>query len=341
MSNKTKIKLDSGESIQAVKPIIVSASRATDIPAFYSDWFFKRLDKGYSAWINPFNGVKSYVNYEDTRLIVFWSKNPKPLLKYLETLGEKNIGAYIQYSVNDYEKEGLEENVPSLSNRIDTFKRLVDRMGFGKVVWRFDPLILTDTIDEDLLLEKISNIGDQLKGYTEKLVFSYADIGVYLKVKTNLDKNNIKYREFDTNSMHYIAKNIQQLNNNWNFDLGTCCEQTDLSVYDVMHNKCIDDELIYKYFQHDDILMKYIGAKIIEGNLFEERRVEFTARPDKGQRSGCHCIKSKDIGQYNTCPHACVYCYANTNKEKAMSNFKIARNTVPGELIIPVKHNLK
>ena len=339
--DKSIIKLDAGEEVEAFAPIIVSASRATDIPAFYADWFFNRLKKGYSAWINPFNGVKSFVSYENTRLIVFWSKNPKPLLKHLPKLKQKNIGTYIQYSLNDYDHEKIEENVPNLSYRIDTFKRLVDELGYGKVIWRFDPLILTDNINEDLLLDKLSKIGDQLKGYTEKLVFSYADIGVYRKVKTNLDKNGVNYREFDEKSMHYIAKNIQELNRNWGYQLGTCCEHIDLSMYDVEHNKCIDDELIYKYFQHDDVLMKYIGAKIVEKTLFKDRYVEFTARPDKGQRNGCHCIKSKDIGQYNTCPHACIYCYANTNKEKAISNYKMARNDKHGELIIPTRTNAK
>ena len=94
-----------GQPVKAQAPIIVSASRSTDIPAFYADWFFDRLKKGYSAWTNPFNGVKSYVSYDKTRFIVFWSKNPRPLLPYLDYLKERNIRCYIQYTLNDYEKE--------------------------------------------------------------------------------------------------------------------------------------------------------------------------------------------------------------------------------------------
>ena len=107
VENKTTIILPDGRAVEALKPVIVSASRSTDIPAFYPDWFFKRLEIGYSVWTNPFNGIRSYISYEDTRFIVFWSKNPRPLLSYLDRLDERGIGCYIQYTVNDYEKEGL------------------------------------------------------------------------------------------------------------------------------------------------------------------------------------------------------------------------------------------
>ena len=98
---KKTITTEKGELVEAQSPLIISASRSTDIPAFYADWFFYRLEKGYSAWTNPFNGVRSYVSYTDTRFIVFWSKNPKPLLRHLDKLIEKNIGCYIQYTLND------------------------------------------------------------------------------------------------------------------------------------------------------------------------------------------------------------------------------------------------
>lgn len=172
---KITIKTDEDISVDAGAPIIVSASRATDIPAFYADWFQERLQKGYSVWKNPFNGVKSYVAYNKTRLIVFWSKNPTPLLKtggLLDYLDNRGINSYIQFTLNDYYEEKLETGVPSLSSRMDIFKKLVDRLGYGKVIWRFDPLILAKGLTVDDLLEKIYNIGVKLNGYTEKLVFS-------------------------------------------------------------------------------------------------------------------------------------------------------------------------
>ena len=141
---KTRIQRDNGERVEAIAPVIISASRSTDIPAFYADWFFHRLKIGYSAWTNPFNGVRSYVSYQNTRFIVFWSKNPKPLIAHLDELKERNIGCYIQYTLNDYVAENLEKNVPALEERIDTFQRLVEKLGIGRVIWRFDPLLLTD-----------------------------------------------------------------------------------------------------------------------------------------------------------------------------------------------------
>ncbi|MBO7498734.1 MAG: DUF1848 family protein, partial [Bacteroidaceae bacterium] len=140
--NRLERQTDDGNIVSMQAPLIVSASRSTDIPAFYADWFFHRLEKGYSSWTNPFNGVKSYVSYENTRFIVFWSKNPRPLLPYLHILKERNIKCYVQYTLNDYEQEKL-ERVPSLATRIETFKLLVEQLGKGAVIWRFDPMILT------------------------------------------------------------------------------------------------------------------------------------------------------------------------------------------------------
>lgn len=225
---KAQIKRENGETVDAQTPLIVSASRSTDIPAFYADWFFYRLEKGYSAWTNPFNGVKSYVSYEKTRFIVFWSKNPRPLLPYLHILKERNIKCYIQYTLNDYEQEKLEK-VPSLANRIETFKLLVEQLGKGAVIWRFDPLMLTDDISVDDLLEKVRNIGDQLKDYTEKLVFSYADIAMYKKVKHNLEVNGIPYHEWETEQMEVFAEKLSAMNRElgWNYQLATCGEKID------------------------------------------------------------------------------------------------------------------
>lgn len=157
------ITTEAGETVRAQAPVIISASRATDIPAFYADWFFDRLEKGYSVWTNPFNGVKSYISYARTRLIVFWSKNPRPLLPHLGKLREKGIRCYLHYTLNDYEAEGLERGVPPLDERIETFLRFSELLGKELVIWRFDPLVLTERTGVEELLRKAEQIGDRLR----------------------------------------------------------------------------------------------------------------------------------------------------------------------------------
>lgn len=328
--------LDNGEEAKATFPIVVSASRSTDIPAFYADWFFERLKRGYSAWTNPFNGKKSYVSYEDTKFIVFWSKNPRPLLNYIDYLRERGIGCYVQYTLNDYEEEGLERGVPKLEERIETFKLLVNELGLGAVVWRFDPLILTDKININKLLRKIEYIGGQLQGYTEKLVFSFADILSYRKVKSNLERNHINYLDWTKEQMIEFAEKLVNLNKakGWNYVLATCGEAIDL--IGIEHNHCVDDRLIVRFGHKSKELMIFLGAELIERSNAQFLFFENVAIPlddnlyaiinknnkDKGQRTACGCMKSKDIGEYNTCPHLCEYCYANTSKDVAVSNWK-------------------
>ncbi len=303
------IRNDNGLEVLAQAPMIISASRATDIPAFYADWFFRRLEKGYVRWRNPFSGKDSYVSFDNTRFIVFWSKNPAPVLPYLSTLKERGIGCYIQYTLNDYEAEGLEPSVPPLEQRINTFGRLVDALGAGSVVWRFDPLILIDRITIDTLLEKIASIADALVGYTEKLVFSFADIGSYKKVSRNLRHSGINYREWDEATMREFASRLSMLNrDNWNFKLATCAERIDLSEYGIEHNRCIDPALISRLAPDDSVLQNFL----------------YNAGGDSGQRKACGCILSKDIGAYNTCPHGCLYCYANTSPASAFENYNKA-----------------
>lgn len=333
---KVKITRDNGETADAQAPIIVSASRSTDIPAFYADWFFDRLEKGYSAWTNPFNGVQSYVSYSKTRFIVFWSKNPKPLIPYLDILKKKGIHCYIQFTMNDYEVEGLEKGVPALSDRIDTFKTLVNLLGKGHVIWRFDPLILTDKISVNNLLSKIESIGNQLSGYTEKLVFSFADITEYRKVKANLEANQVNYQVFTEATMKQLATGLTQLNQRWHYTLATCGEYIDLDRYGIEHNQCIDDELIARIAYTDNVLMNFLHMELVShfgrdfGSIIPIEAIEINdtlyARrkkdnKDKGQRQFCGCIVSKDIGQYNTCAHLCEYCYANSSKATAVRNW--------------------
>lgn len=337
MAKAIKIKkemiLENGQTVPLQEPVVVSASRSTDIPAFYCDWFFHRLKAGYSVWTNPFNGKDMAISYAKTRFIIFWSKNPHPLIAHLDELKERGINCYVQYSLNDYENEKIEKGVPPLVERIDTFKRLVDKLGLGGVIWRFDPLMLTDDIDIDRLLRKIENIGDQLKGYTEKLVFSFADITIYHKVKSNLETNGIPYHEWTEEQMNEFSQRLVKLNNDkgWNYELATCGEK---GRYEgIKPNSCVDDVLMIRRAYRDKELMKFLKAEIYQSNdLFglpdgaiDIGNGQYVIRgnnKDKGQREFCGCMKSKDIGQYNTCIHMCEYCYANTSKQAAAANYK-------------------
>lgn len=298
-SDKTILRIDNGQEVEALAPLIVSASRATDIPAFYADWMFERLDKGYVRWRNPYNGRDSYVSFAKTKFIVFWSKNPRPLLPFLDSLKQRGIGCYIQYTLNDYEAEGLEPNVPPLCERIDTFHQIISKLGPGSVVWRFDPLILTEKISIDSLLAKISNIAGKLNGASERLVFSFADIATYRKVGPNLKKAGINYREWSEGEMLEFASRLASLN--LGLRLSTCAERIPLEEFGIEHNRCIDPELINRLKPE---LQPYL----------------WNAKHDKGQRPLCGCISSKDIGTYNTCPHGCLYCYANSTPQAAIKN---------------------
>lgn len=307
-NKKIIIRNDQGVEVNANAPIIVSASRSTDIPAFYADWFFNRLNKGYAIWQNPFNGKDSYVSFAQTRFVVFWSKNPKPLIPHLPILKEKGIGFYIQYTLNDYDSEQLEPGVPPLTERIEIFKRIVDKHGLGSVVWRFDPLILTDKITLELLLQKIATIAKQLNGYTEKLVFSFADISSYRSVARNLSATGINYNEWDTETMLTFARNLSNMQ--LPLQISTCAENINLEKFGIQHNQCIDPKLIARRSTHNAELQSFLQ----------------NAKPDSGQRKLCGCILAKDIGAYNTCPHLCKYCYANYSPQNVINNFSKHKN---------------
>ena len=346
---KVQIQLDSGAVADAQAPTIVSASRSTDIPAFYADWFFHRLQRGYSAWFNPFSGTKSYVAYHNTRFIVFWSKNPRPLLPHLDALEAWGIGCYIQFTLNDYTPEELERGVPPLQERIDTFAQLADRLGPERVIWRFDPLMLTEHLGIDQLLQRIERIGNQLLGLTNKLVFSFADIGPYRRVRANLARSGVRYLEWAPPQMEAFAQRLTALNQRWGYQLSTCAERIDLAHHGIAHNRCIDDELIVRLAHHDPALMASLGVEVrsiapsplsaaqlpmgaiaLGGGRYAVRR---RSNRDQGQRQLCGCAVSKDIGQYGTCPHLCSYCYANGSPQEAIAHLAAHRANPTGEAI--------
>ena len=334
---KEEIELNGGAKALAQMPVIVSASRSTDIPAFYSDWFMERLKAGYVKWFNPFNGQPLYVGFNKMRCIVFWSKNPAPIIPRLDELDKICPNYYFQFTLNDYDAERIEPNVPSVANRVETFRRISERVGRDRVIWRFDPLILTDKLAVKDILEKVERLGDKVAAYTSRMVFSFIDIKSYAKVGKNLERGGIAAREFSSDEMCEVAQRIGELVKGWDIAAGTCGEIKDLDRYGIEHNRCIDDRLMVKCFSHDHELMEFIRGDDSVGRARRARReqlllnFEFDSLDDEGrharlkdpgQRLACGCIMSKDIGEYNTCPHLCHYCYANTNNAAAMANWK-------------------
>jgi len=335
-TDKLPITTDDGKQVEAIAPIIISASRSTDIPAFYAKWFFNRLAKGYCAWYNPFNQQKMYISFERCRVIVFWTKNPAPIIPYLPELDKRGIHYYFQVTLNDYVKEGFEPNVPSVEERVKTFKQLSNLIGKEKVIWRFDPLIITPNIGPRDLLTRIWHVGNKLKGYTDKLVFSFVDVKAYRKVQNNLVKETMLFTKDDVENAEAnhaqrieIVEGLKKIREawhkeGWDIEMATCAEDIDLEAYGIEHNRCIDGELMKLIFADDKELVYYLHTlKWPEKDMFGEippipnktKNVK-----DTGQRKICGCMVSKDIGMYNTCRHFCVYCYANTSKEAVLRN---------------------
>lgn len=345
----------------ALTSVIVSASRSTDIPSYYGEWFVNRLKEGYCAWVNPFNQKTSYVSFEKTRAIIFWTKNPAPMMNLLDQIDELGYHYYFQYTLNDYEAEGFEPKMPALSHRIETFKKLSNKIGAERVIWRFDPILLGGNINAREILMRIWRIGKQLKGFTNKLVFSFVDVRAYRKVQNNLiketegfyTKDNVFDAEASQQQIHEICEGLVKIRERWKEEgwpitIATCCEDVDLSHYGIEKNHCIDGELLKKLFPDDTALMHYLNT----GKELEEQSSELdlfgSSIPsvmkiipieklkDKGQRESCGCIKSKDIGMYNTCMHFCVYCYANVSRKTVIENRK--KHNLNGEyLISPAK----
>jgi DNA repair photolyase len=275
--------------------MIISASRRTDIPSYYSEWFLNRI-KEKSVYVrNPMNTHQiSKINLEPDVVdcIVFWTKNPKPLLDKLQLL--KEYFYYFQFTLNPYEQE-IEPKLSCKDEIIDTFKKLSDKIGSEKVIWRYDPILINEKYSLTYHIDNFGKLSGILNGYTEKVIFSFIDF--YKRITKNVKLINVN--EITTEEKNIIAEKFSQIAKENHFSIDTCAEDIDLSKYGIAHARCIDDRLI---------------AKITGSN--------FTAEKDKNQRLECGCVKSTDIGEYSSCSNGCIYCYANYSQGLVEKNIK-------------------
>lgn len=305
---ETTVTLPDGQRRPALAPLIISASRATDIPAFHAAWLMERLAAGYVEWVNPFNQQRRYIALTQAKVLVFWTKNPQPLLPYLPEIEARGLHYYVQFTLNDYAAEGWEPGVPPLEERLAVFQALSRRLGKARVIWRFDPLLLGPALTLPELLARVERLGNVLHTYTEKLVISFADLQAYAKVRRRLAGSGC--RELTPAEMTEAAGRIGELAKHWGITAATCAEAQDWSAYGVVPNACVDLALIRRCFGTDPALAVLWPPQPLA--LFDEATQPPPVQKDSGQRKACGCFFSKDIGQYDTCPHLCCYCYANS-----------------------------
>jgi hypothetical protein len=282
--------------------MIITASIRTDIPAFYSEWFINRFKAGYVLTKNPYNSkqVKHIdLNPSNIDAIIFWTKNAQPLLPKLHHLDGFNY--YFQYTLNPYGKD-IESNVPPLKDRINTFISLSNQIGKDKVIWRYDPILLTKTYTIEYHIKTFETMIKQIHNHTSRIIISFID--EYMKIKDTLKQQGIKL--LTTNEMKTIAKAFSLIAKKYNLNITTCAETINLEQYGIKHGKCIDNEEINKLFNKNII---YTKAKY--------------------QRDTCLCHTSIDIGSYNTCPHMCKYCYANYDHNSVKKTIKQHDPTSP------------
>ncbi|WP_394523751.1 DUF1848 domain-containing protein [Lacrimispora sp. JR3] len=267
--------------------MILSASRRTDIPQYYSEWFFNRLNEGYLYVKNPMNShqiSKIDLSPDQVELIVFWTKNPKPMLKRLSKLGP--IPCYIQFTLTGYGRE-IEPGLPDKKELLRIFCQTADLIGADKVVWRYDPIFVNSRYQEDYHLRAFEQIAKALQGYTGKVTISFLDW--YGKTARNM--RGIEVEALSEERMLRISKAMADIAGFWGMRVETCAESLDLSQAGVFPGSCIDPVL----------------AEQILG-------VPVRNRKDKNQRKGCGCMESVEIGTYDTCPAGCRYCYANDSQ---------------------------
>lgn len=283
--------------------MIISASRRTDIPAFYAEWFINRVKAGWCAVPNPFNPKqvrRVSLLPEDVDLAVFWTRNAAPLLQHLPYLDDLGIPYYFQYTLLDYPRT-IEERMPPTARLLDTFKKLAETIGSEKVIWRYDPIIISSELTPEWHLDKFNALAGKLSGCTNRVVVSLVDY--YKKTEKNMSGYDSEHHLHRTpekdSSFAKFARSLAAIAKEHSLTMQSCAETVDLKPFGIPPGKCIDDGYIQDTF----------GLEVTHGK-------------DSGQRDACRCVKSADIGIYDTCLHGCLYCYATKRHDTALRQYQ-------------------
>jgi hypothetical protein len=287
--------------------LIVSASRRTDIPAWYGDWFMNRIRAGVVLVRNPMNPRqvrRVSLRPEHVDGIVFWTKNPSPFLRHLNELDALDVPYYFQVTLTPYGPL-LEPGLPPKEELVQAFLRLSSRLGSERVLWRYDPIVLCDGVDEAYHRAEFGRLASLLCSATTRCTISF--MHPYRSVRTRL--KHIGVREPDRRLKKTLAEDLAATASSLGIRVVSCADRELESCSRVHAGKCVDDTLLTR-----------IGGNTV-------RAVE-----DPYQREACRCVRSVDIGEYDTCPHACLYCYG--WRSVALVRKKLALHNPNGKLLI-------
>ncbi len=257
--------------------------------------------------MNPRQVSRIQLTHDVVDGIVFWTKNPIPMLDRLDELNEYMY--YFQFTITPYARD-IEPNIPSKPNDIiNAFKRLSKMIGSNRVIWRYDPILISARYTFGYHVHAFNKIAEELNGYTKKVTISFIDED-YRGVKSNI--NELKLLDFPTSVQIELSARLAEIAHKNGMTIDTCAESINLQQFGIEYTKCIDDAL----------LSTLLGCDLEVGK-------------DKSQRLECGCVSSIDIGMYNTCKNGCQYCFANYNKKTVSGNFKMHNPMSPlisGEL---------
>ena len=274
--------------------MILNTGLRTDIPGFFSEWFYNRIDEGFVYVRNPYakNHIYSYkLDPELIDCIIFTTKNPRPMFRNLEKIDKFN--QYWQITITPYGKE-IEPNVPPIDEVIDSFKFLSERLGKEKVTLRYDPIFISEKYSLEKHIDSFDYILDSLSDYTTEAIISFIDL--YEKTKRNFPNA----KEVTQDERLRIGEEFAKIGEKYNIKVKTCVEGTELERFGIDSSGCMTKEVI---------------EKAINKNLNIPKQ--------KARNGECYCLLNNDIGEYNTCNHGCLYCYANSNKRLVKRNLKL------------------
>ena len=274
--------------------MILNTGLRTDIPGFFSEWFYKRIDEGFVYARSPYakNMVYSYkLDPELIDCIIFCTKNPKPMFNKLEKLDKFN--QYWHITITPYEKE-VEPNVPPVEDVLESFKFLSDKLGKENISLRYDPIFINEKYTLEKHIESFEYIISALSDYTTEAIISFIDL--YEKTKRNFPSAN----EVTHEERLMIGEEFAKIGKKWNIKIKTCVEGSELDKFGLDSSGCMTKEVI---------------ERAIGKNLDIPKQ--------KARNGECYCLLNNDIGAYNSCNHGCLYCYANSNKGLVKRNLKL------------------